>query len=381
MSSRAFAGSITPIYTADPRAAYLAHKDEIDAAIQSVLAQPEYILGPVVDQFEREFADFVGSAHGVGVHSGTDALHLALRGLGIGRGDEVITVANTAVATVAAIEMSGATPVLVDVELPSMTIDPDAAADAVGPRAAAIVAVHLYGQPAQLTKLVALCRHRGLALIEDCAQAHGATWLGQSVGSFGRAACFSFYPTKNLGTVGDGGMVVTGDDELARRVRMLRQYGWDESRASITAGINSRLGPLEAAILSVKLRHLPEAIAARRVIARRYDRELADVPLLLPDGPSESRHAYHLYVPRCHDGRQRTELLRHLSERGVIAGVHYPAPVHLEPAYRNRIEIRDLSRSEQLAQQVLSLPIYPELTPTQQELVITSTRTHFQEIE
>jgi dTDP-4-amino-4,6-dideoxygalactose transaminase len=378
VKARAVEGATTPIHTADPRAAYLAHSSEIDEAIRSALEQPHFVLGPVVERFEHEFAAFEGSAHGVGVNSGTDALQLALRALGVGRGDEVITVAHTAVATVAAIEMTGATPVLVDVELPWMTIDPAAAADAVGPRTAAIVAVHLYGQVADLAALADLCDRCGLALIEDCAQAHGATWAGKHVGTFGRAAAFSFYPTKNLGTVGDGGMVTTDDAELAARIRMLRQYGWDESRSSVAAGVNSRLGPIEAAILSVKLRHLPGTLAARHAVAQRYGAGLLNLPLMLPAERPQAHQAHHLYVPQCGDVATRDSLLRHLERRGVVAGVHYPVPVHLQPAYRDRVDARELTQTEELAGRVLSLPIYPELTSTQQEHVMAATREHFE---
>jgi dTDP-4-amino-4,6-dideoxygalactose transaminase len=369
----------TPIYTADPRAGYLAHRTEIDAAIRSVLEQPQYILGPVVERFEHDFAAFVGCAHGIGVGSGTAALELTLRALGVGAGDEVITVAHTAVPTVGAIELAGATPVLVDVELPWMTIDPEAAAAAVGPRTAAVVAVHLYGQAADLAALAGLCDRRGLALIEDCAQAHGATWANRHVGTFGRAAAFSFYPTKNLGTVGDGGMVTTDDGELAARVTMLRQHGWDDSRSCVTTGVNSRLGPIEAAVLSAKLPHLPRMLQERHDVARRYGAELVDLPLTLPAERPETQHAHHLYVPACRDAAARDALVKHLERRGVVAGVHYPVPVHLQPAYRDRVDGRALTRTEELAGQVLSLPIYPELTPAQQELVIVATRKHCEE--
>jgi len=259
-----------------------------------------------------------------------------------------------------------------------MTIDPAAAADAVGPRTAAVIAVHLYGQTADLAALASLCDRSGLALIEDCAQAHGATWTGRHVGTFGRAAAFSFYPTKNLGTVGDGGMVTTDDAELAARIRMLREYGWDASRSSVASGVNSRLGIVEAAILSAMLPHLPRMLGVRHEVAQRYGAELMDLPLTLPEERPQTQHAHHLYVPQCGDAATRDALLRHLERRGVIAGVHYPVPVHLQPAYRDRIEARALPHTERLADRVLSLPVYPELTSAQQELVIAATRQHFQ---
>jgi dTDP-4-amino-4,6-dideoxygalactose transaminase len=360
------------LHTGDARAGYLAHRSEIDAAIQSVLTSAHYSLGPVVERFEKAFASFMGVAHGIGVNSGTDALHLALAGLGIGPGDEVITVSHTSVATVAAIEMSGATPVLVDVELPWFTIDPKAAESAIGPRTRAILAVHLYGHPADLKSLLSLCRRHGLALIEDCAQSHGATWEGRQTGSFGEAACFSFYPTKNLGTVGDGGMVLSNDPAVAERIRMLRQYGWRQPQMSLTPGWNSRLGPLQAAILNVKLRHLPEMIQRRRKIAERYARAFSDLPVSLPEDREHARHAYHLFVMRLNDGTQRHALLEHLATNGIAAGVHYPTPVHKQPAYAGRLRLLDMVNTEAISSQILSLPLYPELTETQQSTIASA---------
>jgi dTDP-4-amino-4,6-dideoxygalactose transaminase len=260
------------------------------------------------------------------------------------------------------------------VELPWLTIDPQSAASAIGPRTKAVVVVHLYGQPADLTRLQQLCDQHGLALIEDCAQAHGAAWSGKPAGSFGSVACFSFYPTKNLGTVGDGGMVVTNDENLARRIAMLRQYGWSDTRSSLMPGWNSRLGPLQAAILEVKLRHLPQMVHARRQIAERYDSNFADLQLVLPREREGSHHAFHLYVMRCKDSSQRDKLLQHLSARGVAAGIHYPVPVHLQPAYRDRVATRALLNTEAVTHQVISLPIYPELTAPQQEAVVAGVR-------
>lgn len=241
------------IRISDPQASYLARKSEIDAAVARVLASSQHILGPEVESFEAKFAAYIGAAYGIGVNSGTDALSLALRSLEIGPGDEVITASHTSVATVAAICMAGATPQLVDVDPDWWTIDPDAVEAAVSPRTRAVIAVHLYGQPADMGALTDICSRNSLALIEDCAQAHGATWYGRRVGNIGTIGCFSFYPTKNLGAVGDAGMAVTNDPTLASRLRMLRQYGWDRPQHSVMRGVNSRLDPLQAAILSVKL--------------------------------------------------------------------------------------------------------------------------------
>jgi dTDP-4-amino-4,6-dideoxygalactose transaminase len=367
----------SPIFTANPRAGYFALRQEIDAAIADVLAQPHHILGPVVERFEETFARFVGVAHGVGVNSGTDALHLALRGLGVGPGDDVVTASHTSVATVAAIEMSGATPVLVDVEPRWRTIDPAAVEQALGPRTKAVIAVHLYGLSANLDGLQSLCARHGLLLIEDCAQAHGARWRGKIVGAFGVAACFSFYPTKNLGAVGDGGMVVTADPILAERVRSLRQYGWDRPQHSIVPGWNSRLGPLQAAILQAKLPHLERVIERRRRIATHYGEALCDVPLELPEERSGSRHAWHLYVVRVKVPALRAPLMTHLLERGVVAGIHYPEPVHTQPAYAGRIRASIMDQTEALASSVLSLPLYPELDEAGQSRVVDAVKDFF----
>jgi len=311
------------------------------------------------------------------VNSGTDAIHLALRGLGIGPGHEVITVAHTSVATVAAIEMAGARPVLLDVEPGWWTIDANAVTASITPRTKAVVAVHLYGQPADLTKLVDLCQSRGLFLIEDCAQSHGAQWQGRKLGSFGTAACFSFYPTKNLGGVGDGGMVLTDDAELAARIRRLRQYGWECPQYSAEAGWNSRLGPLQAAVLEVKLPHLEAAIERRRAIASDYTRAFAGLPVRLPAERQGGRHAYHLYVLQMPDSNCREELMAHLSCRGIKAGIHYPVPIHLQPAYAGRVQAASLPHTEKIALTGLSLPVYPELTESQQHRVIKSVLDYF----
>jgi dTDP-4-amino-4,6-dideoxygalactose transaminase len=360
--------------TADPGAAYRALQPEIDAALREVLAGGRYVLGTVVESFERDFAAYIGCRHGIGVNSGTDALHLALRGLGIGAGDEVITVSHTAVATVAAIEMSGARPVLVDVERERRTIAPAAAAAAIGPRTRAVVAVHLYGQPADLEALGQLCERHGLALIEDCAQAHGARAGAARVGSRGAVAAFSFYPTKNLGGLGDGGMIVTSDDALAERLRRLRQYGWSGSRESLEPGWNSRLDPLQAAVLAVKLRHLDAHNERRRALAARYARALADLPLRLPAERGGARHAWHLYVVEAPDRATRDSLLVHLHRSGIEAGVHYPVGVHAQPAYAGRLACGPLSVTDALAAAVLSLPLYPELAESAQDRVVDALR-------
>ena len=256
------------ILCSNPKAQYQAHKEEIDSAIQRVLDKGWYILGDETKAFESEFAAYIGVDHGIGVGSGTEALHIALAACGIGLGDEVITVSHTAVATVAAIELAGATPVLVDIDPDYYTLNPDKLESAISPRTKAIIPVHLYGQPADLTPILEIARQHGVLLIEDCAQAHGAMYGGRRIGAWGDIACFSFYPTKNLGALGDGGMVVTNDSALAERARLLREYGWAERYVSSIPGLNSRLDEVQAAVLSVKLRFLDADNEARALLAQ-----------------------------------------------------------------------------------------------------------------
>lgn len=356
------------ILCGNPLAQYLAHKDEIDAAMARALQKGWYILGEEVSTFEAEFASYVGVKHGVGVGSGTDALFLALKACGIGQGDEVITVAHTAVATVSTIEAAGATPVFVDIEPDYFTLDPDKLEPAITNRTKAIVPVHIYGQPANLEAIHEIARRHNLLLIEDCAQAHGARYKGARAGSFGAVACFSFYPTKNLGAFGDGGMLVTNSDELANRARLLREYGWAERYVSSIAGYNSRLDELQAAILRVKLSHLDTDNQARQALAGKYNTALKDCGIGIPKTRPDIEHAYHLYVIR---SQQRNELQSFLRSKGVGALVHYPVPVHRQPAYLGRLPGSEkLPETERAAREILSLPIYPELTEEQLQKVV-----------
>lgn len=357
------------ILQSDPKAGYLAHRDEIDAAIKQTLASGWYILGQQVSEFEREFAAYLGAAHCVGVANGTDALQLALRACGVGAGDVVITVAHTAVATVAAIELAGAAPLLVDIDARSFTISPEAVAEAIetyrgAGRVKAIIAVHLYGHPAEMAALTEIARRYDLLLIEDCAQAHGALIGGRRVGTWGNVAAFSFYPTKNLGALGDGGAVVTNEAALAERVRLLREYGWRERYVSEVAGLNSRLDEVQAGVLRVKLRHLDEENRRRQAIAKAYDEMLAASELQLPVVRDDAAHVYHQYVVQC---AARDELRAHLREQGIGTLIHYPVPVHLQPAYRDRVAVPrgGLPVTEQAARRILSLPLYPQLSDEQ----------------
>jgi dTDP-4-amino-4,6-dideoxygalactose transaminase len=370
----------------DPRANYLAHKSEIDAAIWAVLSGGRYILGEQVAAFEREFAAYLGAGHAIGVGSGTDALHLALRACGIGPGDRVFTVSHTAVATVAAIELTGATPVLVDIDPATFTMDPNRLEEAIrthdqgrktkdeghshssafGPsssvicRHSAIIPVHLYGHPADMAAVLETARRYDLWVIEDCAQSHGAAINRQKTGTFGDIAAFSFYPTKNLGALGDGGAVVTSDPALAEQTRLLREYGWRERYISAIPGLNSRLDELQAAILRVKLRYLDAENARRRALAAEYDRLLADSSVRTPITRPDVSHVFHQYVIRL--GR-RDALQAYLRSQGIGTLIHYPAPVHAQPAYAGRIPIGEgLPNTEAAAREILSLPIFPELT-------------------
>lgn len=356
------------IQCSNPLAQYLAHKEEIDAAVHRVLDSGWYILGEETRRFEAEFAAYLGISHAVGVGSGTEAIHIALSACGIGPGDEVITVSHTAVATVAAIEMTGAQPVLVDIDPESYCMDPDLLARAITPKTRAVIPVHIYGQPADLSPILNVARMHGLRVIEDCAQAHGALYSGSRVGTLGDVGCFSFYPTKNLGGFGDGGMAVTGDPELARQMTLTREYGWSERYISSSRGVNSRLDELQAAVLRVKLRQLEVANAARMKLADRYRAKLKDSGLVLPTCRNGSTHVYHLYVVRT---RRRDAIQAYLKANGIGALVHYPVPVHMQPAYLGRLPGGEgLPETERASREILSLPMFPELGSQDQQKVI-----------
>jgi dTDP-4-amino-4,6-dideoxygalactose transaminase len=372
---------VSLIPQADPGAGYRAHKQEIDAAVAAALDSGWYILGKEVAAFESEFAAYVGVGHGVGVANGTDALALALRALGIGPGDAVATVSHTAVATVAAIEMAGATPVLIDIEDEFFTIDPQAFEQAIQASAAdapirAVIPVHLYGQAADMDAIVAIARRHDIRVVEDCAQAHGAELGGRKLGSFGDAAAYSLYPTKNLGALGDGGIVTTGDAALAASLAALRQYGWRDRYVSDLVGVNSRLDEVQAALLRVRLRHLDEDNRRRQAIAAIYDEQLADCAALqLPARRDGSSHVFHQYVVRSAD---RDGLQQRLRAAGIGTNIHYPMPVHLQPAYKGRIKSGPggLERSELATRTVLSLPMFPQLDDAQAQEVCAAVRKH-----
>ncbi len=358
----------------NPKANYLAHQTEIDAAIARVLASGGYILGQEVSAFEQEFAQYLGVAHTIGVANGTDALHVALRACNIGMGDMVVTVSHTAVATVAAIEMCGATPVLIDVLPETFTMNPAHLAETIKlyqGQIKAIIPVHLYGHPADMPTMMDLANQHGLYVIEDCAQAHGAMINGQKVGTWGHLATFSFYPTKNLAALGDGGAVVTNDAKLAHQVKLLRQYGWQEKYISDSPGLNSRLDELQAAILRVNLLYLDKENHRRREIAQLYHQMLASTAsrtVSLPQASPNVTHVYHQYVVRSQD---RQGLQTFLKQNGINTLIHYPMPVHQQPAYRHRVLIgpNGLAQTEQLCQEIISLPMYPQLSNEQVEKI------------
>ena len=359
---------VTQIPVANPRAGVIRHQTEFEAAVRRTFESGRYVLGNEVQAFEAEFASYSGAVYGIGVGSGTEALHVALRACGIGRGDEVITVAHTAVATVAAIELCGATPVFVDIASDSFTLDPQLLEGAITGRTKAIIPVHLYGQPADLSAILDLARRYELRVIEDCAQAHGACYRGRRVGSWGDMGCFSFYPTKNLGAIGDGGIVITSDPTLAERARLLREYGWAERYVSHIAGWNTRLDELQAAFLRVKLCHLEEDNARRVWLAERYREGLAETQLRLPEVRSDISHVYHLFVVRT---PQRDRVQKYLADHGIGTLIHYPVPIHLQPAYHRRLAGSEhLCETERAAGEVLSLPLYPELETESLEYII-----------
>src|SRR5688572_10132397 len=356
----------------DLKAQYLTIKPEIDAAIASVFENTNFILGPQVEKFEKEFAEYVGSAFCVGVNSGTAALQLALMACGIGRGDEVIVPSFTFFATAETVSVLGAVPVFVDVDPASYTISAAEIEKAITPRTRAIIPVHLYGQAVDLDPIRALADKHKLHVIEDAAQAHGAEYKGRRVGGLGTAGCFSFYPSKNLGSYGEAGAVVTNDEDLARQLRLLRQHGQTSKYAHAVVGYNFRLEELQAAVLNVKLAHLDKWNNGRRERAARYNEHLSNTELVLPREMEYARHVYHVYAVQCDN---RNELQNRLAAKGIQSGVHYPIPIHLQPAYTSLgCEAGDLPVTERLSERVLSLPLFAELTDAQQQAVVNAIR-------
>ena len=354
----------------DLKAQYLSIKAEIDAAVIALLESTQFVLGKEVAAFEELFAAYTQTSHAMGVNSGTSALHLALLAAGVGEGDEVITTPFTFIATVSAIDYARAKPVFVDIDPVSFTIDPALIEAAITPRTKALLPVHLYGQPADMDPIMDIAQRHGLAVIEDAAQAHGAEYKGRRVGSIGDLGCFSFYPGKNLGAYGEGGAVTTNKPELARLVRMLRDWGAERRYYHDLKGFNYRLEGVQGAVLKVKMGYIEAWTEARRAHAARYGELLVGTGVRTPDALPDRRHVYHIYAIR---EARREALQTFLQERGVATGIHYPIPVHLQQAFAELgHKVGDFPHSEAAANEVLSLPMFPELRPEQQDVVVAA---------
>ena len=363
----------TKVPFGDLKLNYLRNRLLIDGAIRQVLESGWFVLGEMGERFEAAFAGFCGVPHAVGVGSGTEALHLALAALGVGAVDEVITVANTCVPTLCGISLSGASPVLVDIDPCTQTMDPDRIKERLTSRSRVILPVHLYGQCADMDPILEIASKESLYVVEDCAQAHGALYKGHMAGTMGHLGCYSFYPSKNLGAYGDGGAVICRDTELAGRVRMLRNYGQRQRYYHSMKGINSRLDELQAAILLAKLPGLQEGNERRRKIAEAYSTDFAKLAWLdCPVEGPERHHVYHLYVIRVPD---RARFQKHMIEHGVSTMIHYPIPIHRQESYAECINQEGfLPETDSQASRIVSLPIYPEMTDEQVEQVIISVR-------
>ncbi len=361
-----------PIPLVDLKAQYRSIKPEIDAAMQRVVDNTSFILGKEVSQFEKDYATFCKAEHCVGMDSGTAALHLALIICGVKPGDEVITTTHTFVATAEVISVIGAKPVLVDIDPRTYNIDPNLIEGAITPLTRAIIPVHLYGQPAEMDPILDIARKHNLRVIEDAAQAHGAEYRGRRAGTLGDVACFSFFPSKNLGAYGDAGALVTNDAELAERARMLRNHGRVDKYEHLIVGYGYRLDALQAAILGAKLPHLDAWNARRREIADYYTELFTNSDLITPYCPPHITPIYHIYAVR---SKQRDALQKHLQAHGIETGIHYPIPLHLQPVYKNLGYKRgDFPVAEQVADEELSLPMYPELTDTQVQQIVEAVR-------
>ena len=357
----------------DLRAQYSAIKGEVNGAIGAILEDCHYIGGENLAQFEREYAVYCQAEWAIGVANGTDALVLALRALGAGTGDEILVPANTFIATAAAVELVGARPVFVDIDPETYTLDPALAEEAVTARTRGIIPVHLYGQPADMVPLMEIAERHNLFVVEDAAQAHGAEYLGRRIGSIGHMATFSFYPAKNLGAYGDGGAITTSNPELVGRVRELGDHGRTTKYEHARVGHNSRLDALQAAVLSVKLRYLDHWNRQRQQVATWYEEALAGTLVQTPLVRSGSTHVYHLYVV---ETPEREAIQRRLAECGIATGIHYPLPLHLQPAFRHLgYGTGDMPCAETAAARILSLPMFPEMTREQVRHVADVLRT------
>jgi dTDP-4-amino-4,6-dideoxygalactose transaminase len=338
-------------------------KNKIMIEIEQIILNSSFILGASVKKFENDFSEFCGAKYGIAVNSGTAALHLALTALGIGPGDEVITVPNTFIATAEAISMTGASPVFIDIDENTYNIDITRVKDAITHKTKAIIPVHLFGCPADMEPLRSIADTYNLKIIEDACQAHGAHYKEQKIGSIGDAACFSFYPSKNLGALGEGGIITTNNATLARQISMLRNHGQSAKNHHTVKGFNCRMDGIQGAALCVKLAYLDQWIEMRRSKAGLYNLNLKSLPVVLPHEPTGSKHVYHLYVIRTDN---RDGLLTHLFKKQICAGVHYPIPIHLQPAYKELEHKKGaFPKAEKAAQQIISLPMFPEISQEQ----------------
>ncbi len=354
---------------ANPNAQFTSYKRDIEESILKVVRGNNYVLGEEVKLLEDEFSQYIGSRFTIGVANGTDAIEISLRALGIGISDEVITVSHTAVASVAGIEASGAIPVLVDIEKDFYTLDIKKLAEVISEKTKAILLVHLYGHPANIFEIKEFCEKNNIYLIEDASQAHGASLDNEKVGSIGDIGCFSCYPTKNLGAIGDAGLITTNNSEIATKVKAIREYGWNGKRyISTICGRNSRIDEIQAAILRIKLKHLNKDNKRRVEIANIYSKYLKDTYISTPKKKDLAEHVFHLYVVRLDD---RDALSNFLRKQNIITGIHYPLPIHLQPAYKNRLKTsHSMKTTEEISKQILSLPIYPEIKNTQIEFIL-----------
>ena len=360
----------------DPYASYQSHKNEIERAITRVLESGWYVLGQEVESFEQEFSDFHGhDFHSVGVANGTDAIALALKALGLNEGDEVVTASHTAVASVAGIEQAGCRPVFADIDPLTRCLCPQSLQSRISDRTKAIIPVHIFGQPCDMIRIMEIAKEFDLSVVEDCSQAHAAETNGKKMGTFGDLATYSCYPTKNLGALGDGGVILSRTKHCAEELGRLRQYGWDDNRESLSPGFNSRLDEIQAAILRVKLKHLPHDNEKRRRIADQYDMAFRDLPLTLPQRENDEKHAMHLYVVECED---RDALMSYLRKKKIGANLHYPLPVHRHTAYECRLRgSNDLPATDAFYKSHLTLPMFPELPEESVDWITKCTRDWF----
>mgnify|MGYP001481089491 FL=1 len=366
------------MFCANPKAQYQKYKKEINKSINRVLESGNYILGNEVKLFERDFSKYIGLKYSIAVNSGTDALHIALIACGIKHNDEVLTVSNTAVATASAIVLANAKPKFVDINKENYLIDYTKIEKSITKKTKAIIPVHLYGNTVDMDKILKIAKKYKLKIIEDCAQAHGAKFKNKKVGSFGDASCFSFYPTKNLGALGDGGMILTNNLKIYTSSKLMREYGWKDRYISSIKGWNSRLDEIQAAILRVKIKYLDKDNAKRIKIAKKYIEELANLPIVLPKIQKNSLHVFHLFVIR---SKQRNKLRSYLSKKKIYTNIQYPLPIHKQIFYKKTNMNLKLKNTEKISNEILSLPIYPELKIKQQNMLIYHIKKFYEKIE